>query len=397
MELTSPTALSPVVEQEGGFELTNFEHSQHSHFSRELPVTADGLSGSYQRTQNRVSSRSARANISPNTPPSGLKRGHEDQSYKVISDDKSNIRQTSQPGKPAIVVGEHAEEPHRIFHIENAHTSTASPQAVLGGDVSGIDISQSSEPEIRQYSGRGKGRAIDFDQGHNLCVLDVGQSQSTTLNSAVGHQHEPRLDEDDHVPLLNSTIGTWPFNDPHFERRHYLQKKAQRIRLEALDSCRAIWPERCRIHGEFFKYADTIEQEGYNVRSGDVSMPASVYQTSGTNSSITLCGTMLDDANILEEAGLAAEIRRRDESSLRCVEGWMGITIFVLGMVAIVTFAVENASVVQRGMPTWFPKVAQTWPHSIRGRVFPSRDGHYLVPKKSYKRVVSFSWMSLLA
>lgn len=55
------------------------------------------------------------------------------------------------------------------------------------------------------------------------------------------------------------------------------------------------------------------------------------------------CGTVFDQSDLAEQAGVAAEIRRRDENTLICVDGWWVIVIFLLGLAALIAFLVEKA------------------------------------------------------
>jgi hypothetical protein len=52
------------------------------------------------------------------------------------------------------------------------------------------------------------------------------------------------------------------------------------------------------------------------------------------------CGTVYELSGMAEEAGQAAKIRRRDLSTLVCVEGVMAMFLGVLGIAAIAMFIV---------------------------------------------------------
>jgi hypothetical protein len=56
-----------------------------------------------------------------------------------------------------------------------------------------------------------------------------------------------------------------------------------------------------------------------------------------------MCGTVYEQSGLVEEAGVVAEWRRRDENTLRCVDGWWVVVVVLLGVAAVVGFLGENA------------------------------------------------------
>lgn len=341
MGISSPSVFSPVLEQESGFELLSLDHIQQPYFPRNLQVTFNTLSPPEQQLR-RESLRRVETPFDTRNPVFSPRL--DDQSKSGIIADQSTLLQTSQSEIPEESDSRYPERLHRsVAHRNHDNISTANARIVFGDDVSGFDTFRSREAHFGTYSGKGKGRALDLDQDPGGFGLE--RYHDTAPSTVSGRQSESDVDGYHDSSFLRSNVSTYcPPDDLQFERNHYFRKKAQRIRRKALGLCTAIVPERCRIHGEALRYASLIISRNSAPKSSSgMATPAWKEEALDLEDSETLCGTMLMDADLVEEAGLAAEMRRRDDDSLICVEGWMGIVIVALGVVAIIMFAMENA------------------------------------------------------
>lgn len=340
MGISSPSVSSPVREQESGFELLSLDHIQQPYFPRNLQVTVNTLSPREQQLRRELL---RRVGTPFDTRNPGFSPGLDDQTKNGIIADQSTLLQTSHSGVPEDSASRDPEQPHRsVAHRSHDNISTADARTVFGDDVSGFDTFRSREAHVRTYRGKGKGRALDLDQDPGGFGFE--RYHDTAPSTVSGRPSESDVDGHHDSSFLRINVSTCPPDDLQFERNQYFRKKAQRMRRKALGLCTAIVPERCRIHGEALRYASLIisRNSAPNSSSG-MATPAWKEEALDLEDSETLCGTMLDDADLVEEAGLAAEMRRRDDDSLICVEGWMGIVIVALGVVAIIIFAMENA------------------------------------------------------
>lgn len=345
MGISSLSVFSPMLEQENGFELVSLEHTQQRYLPRSLQVTADTISIREQETWCWAGGESLRRLRTPSDARvSGFTRGLDGQRKNSISAEQSNLLQTSHSEMPPLWGSKYPEQPHCSVAYKNDEKdkkiNTADARIVLGDDVSGLDTLRSCQTNAQSYSG--KNRAIDLSQ--DSIQIGLEQFHDTTPSTVSDHQSEPDGDRHQGSSILGDNVNTWPSNDLQFERNQYLEKKAERIRRNALGMCIAIVTERCRVHGKALQYASSITLRNSTPKStGNMASPVWRDETSDLGDSETLCGTMLEDVDLVEEAGLAAEKRQRDDNSLICVEGWMGIVILALGVAAIVMFAVDSA------------------------------------------------------
>jgi hypothetical protein len=211
-------------------------------------------------------------------------------------------------------------------------------------------LPQSQINEAPSYTGKGKGRMLDIDresdnnekeQHHDRGSLGIYQSHPPTILE----EGEVDLDQND-IPSLSEDHIATPFrNDREFERRRYREKKHQRLRTNAGYFCTAVKSKNCRVHGGSFREASALTRHQNNSRI-DTSQSAKhgfVDARFWPDESTALCGTVYEQADLAEEVGVAAEWRRRDENTLRCIDGWWVIVVVLLGLAALVGFLVENA------------------------------------------------------
>lgn len=332
-------------EHENGFELMSLDHTQQWYPSRSLQVTADNLLIPEQQLRYLAGGESLhRVGTSSNTRVPEFSRGLDYRRKYGISADQSSILQTSHSEMPALGDMKYPEQPHCSVAFENdednKNISTAHASIVLGDDVSRLDTFRSCQANVQSYSV--KGRAIDL--GRDSTQFGFERFHDTTPSTISDDQSEPDVDGHHDISIVGNTVNTWPSSDLRFERNECLGKKAERIRRDTLGICIAIVPERCRVHGKALQNASLIIlRNSPPMSTGNMTGPVLKNETSDLGDSETLCGTMLEDVDLVEEAGLAAEKCQRDDDSLICVEGWMGIVILALGVAAIVMFAVDSA------------------------------------------------------
>jgi hypothetical protein len=99
--------------------------------------------------------------------------------------------------------------------------------------------------------------------------------------------------------------------------------------------------ENCKVHGKLVRNAGTLAQNQDSSRIGSSQRVGD--GRSRPDESAAMCGTVYEQSGLVEEAGVVAEWRRRDENTLRCVDGWWVVVVVLLGVAAVVGFLGENA------------------------------------------------------
>jgi hypothetical protein len=178
-------------------------------------------------------------------------------------------------------------------------------------------LPQPQVDEAPSYTGKGKGRMLDIDresdnnekeQHHDRGSLGIHQSHPTTVLEEgefdLGRNNIPSLSED-HIAT--------PFrNDLEFERRRYHEKQQHRLRNNAGYFCTAVKSKNCRVHERLLREASALTQHQNSSRI-DTSQSAKhefVDERFRPDESTALCGTVYEQADLAEEAGVACALMR---------------------------------------------------------------------------------------
>jgi hypothetical protein len=243
----------------------------------------------------------------------------------TLKDPKGNA--VDGPGK-IVAVASQTKRSNQRDRLPQSQVNEA-PSYILAKAKAACSISSDSQITTRRSSITTVDR-WGYINLHPPTVLEEGEFD-------LGQNGIPSLSED-HIAITFR-------NDLEFERRRYCEKKQQRLRTNAGYFCTAVKSKNCRVHRRPFREASAVTQHQDSSRI-DTSQSAKhgfVDKKLRPDESTALCGTVYEQADLAEEAGVAAEWRRRDENTLRCIDGWWVIVVVLLGLAALVGFLVENA------------------------------------------------------
>ena len=192
----------------------------------------------------------------------------------------------------------------------------------------GFDQAQFDSREVAPYNGKGKGRILDPNREPGIDPTAQSYNQESLQRAK------------SYPPLLAANIG----RDAKFERRQYDWKKYQHLQSEAHYFCTAVRRDKCKVHGKLFERISMQRkcQEDTDVGPGRVLTHGFIDEMFELDESAGHCGTVYDLSDLAEDAGQAAEKRKRDRSTLVCLEGVTTAFMVALRIAAIVIFVVEH-------------------------------------------------------
>jgi hypothetical protein len=348
------------VDQEDGLELADLGHIKLGKPPRPDDASSDslpsanilaryGCSDSHLRSADRIGDQFLRFDSCPNRLAS---RGDDDSDSR--HDNNSRSREVLHAGPSSY-------QYHVLAGTNNYHTFEDPRSNALEslGELASValPITRSNQRnrhhspfqsinEAPSYTGKDKGCMLDVDREPDNNENKQREARRPLWTSqrdfpAVHEKGEVEFSRNG-IPFLPKDYAMTPFlNDLEFERRRYRQKKLQRFRLNPHEFCTAVKSENCRVHSKLVRNAETLAQNQDTSRIG--TSQGAVGETSRFDESAALCGTVYEQSRLVEEAGVAAEWRRRDENTLRCVDGWWVIVVVLLDLAAVVGFLVENA------------------------------------------------------